>query len=76
MTQPQNQSSAAQYELRIRIEEIDRTIDAGVTSVTVDGTTTKIDIQALKDQRRYLQQQLAAGSGRRPLFTRIKTSGA
>lgn len=63
-------------QLTAKIAELDEIIDAGVTSTTVDGITTSIDLNTIKSQRKYYARQLTkleGGSGSR--FKQINLSG-
>lgn len=51
---------AAEAAIQAKIDEIDETLDNGITSVTVDGITTTIDHRSLRKRRAELQRELAA----------------
>ena len=44
--------------LRQRLADIDATLAAGVSSVTVDGVTTVISLTSLRDERDRIKAQL------------------
>ncbi|MCM2369649.1 hypothetical protein [Aporhodopirellula aestuarii] len=60
---------------RKRISEIDEILASGVTSVTVDGTTTRVDHDSLRKERRNLYARLPGGKGRNPLFVSVNVTG-
>tara|TARA_R100000365_G_C2722464_1_gene54598 strand:- start:259 stop:492 length:234 start_codon:yes stop_codon:yes gene_type:complete len=63
------------YEILERIKVLDELLAMPTSSVTIDGTTTKIDIDAARKERQQLLGQLPGIKGHRPLFTSIRTTG-
>lgn len=64
-----------QTELETQIKALDATIRSGVRTVTVDGTSTTIDLDAMKDERARLSRQLIELRRRRPPAARIVLGG-
>ena len=64
-----------QDEIKQRIAAIDEKLASGVRSVTVDGTSTTIDLAELRKERSDLEQQLPATKLRRPQSARIYLGG-
>lgn len=63
------------YEILDRIKELDEMLASPVSSITVDGTTTRFDIDAARKERQQLLNQLPGIKGHRPLFTSVRTTG-
>ena len=59
----------------MRIEEIREILESGITSTTVDGTTTQYDLRELKVQLRSLESQLPENKAKRPRASRIRLDG-
>lgn len=59
-------------EIREKIVELRDTLESGVTSVTVDGTTTQIDLNVVRRQLAELESQLPEGRKRKPRSARIR----
>lgn len=57
-----------------RIDALDEIIQSGVSSVTVDGTTTKFDLKEARTERDSLLTRFGIKKPR-PLFTPISTRG-
>jgi len=61
-------------EIARRIAEIDEKLDSGVTMHSVDGTTTQYDVDALRQQRADLVDQLA-GARTKQRCTAVRLDG-
>lgn len=59
-----------------KIKKIDAILEAGATSVTIEGVTTTFDFDQLREQRRLLQQADTATGHKRPIFGGIDLSKA
>lgn len=62
-------------EIRDRLDEIDEILETGVSSVSVDGTSTTFDLAALRRERQTLRQKLPEYRARRPRASRINLGG-
>jgi len=62
---------ASQSVLQSRLDEIERKLRLGVESVTSDGTTTRVNLEALQEERRQLRRQITASKAKRPTYARI-----
>ena len=49
-----------------RLAQLERQIQAGVTSTTTDGTTTTVDLKAMQEEANRLRRNIATESRRRP----------
>lgn len=65
----------SQAEIETKIRAIDAKIDSGVKTVTVDGTTTTVDLVELRRRRTELERQLHAYRSRKPSSARIDLGG-
>ncbi|MCC9644394.1 hypothetical protein LOC71_19145 [Rhodopirellula sp. JC740] len=63
------------YEILERITALDEMLASPVSSISVDGTTTKFDIEAARKERQQLLSLLPGLKGYRPFFTSIRTTG-
>lgn len=64
-----------QAQIQAEIDAIDAKLNEGVTQVDVDGTRTVYDLDALREQRRQLQNKLRSYSLRRPRASGIFLGG-
>ncbi|GAB5513509.1 MAG: hypothetical protein Rhob2KO_12340 [Rhodopirellula baltica] len=63
------------YDLLVRIKEIDEVLASGVSTVTIDGTVTKIELDQLRLERRQLIQRLPGLRAARPVVSRVNLGG-
>lgn len=68
-------NTAANAAIIARIKAIDEILESGVESVTTDGTTTRVNHDSLRKERRELRQQVVGGANRNPVLTPIKFGG-
>lgn len=61
--------------LKQQLAEIDAKLASGITTVSADGTSTSVDLAALRRERETLQRRLADYRGRRPVCSRINLGG-
>ena len=66
---------ASQTEIAAKIATIEATLQAGVDLVTVDGTTTRVNLDELRRERDRLERELVDRSSRRPVSSRINLGG-
>jgi hypothetical protein len=59
-------------EIREKITELRDVLESGVTEFSVDGTTTKVDLDVVRRQIASLESQLPEGRKRRPRAARIR----
>jgi|GEM_PF-2238413 len=59
-------------DIREKIIELRDLLESGVTSISVDGTTTSIDLNVVRRQLANLEAQLPEGRRRRPRAARIR----
>ncbi len=59
--------------LQARLDKIDARIASGVESVSVDGTTTKINIESLRVERDLLERKIERNYRERPRRPRVST---
>jgi hypothetical protein len=62
-------------ELRRRKNELDAAIASGARSITVDGVTITLDLDALSRERQRIEAQLPENRGRRPRSYRFRLNG-
>lgn len=58
-----------------RIAELEAILQEGATTVTVDGTTTVIDLEIVEQQLNQLRRDNTATADRRPRLSSIQTGG-
>ena len=61
--------------LQVQLDAIEEKLNSGVTSVTVDGTTTVINHGYLRKRANDLRKRIAAERGRRPVASSIFLGG-
>ena len=59
-------------ELRRERDRLLDLIEAGVSEVTTDGSTTRFDLKAARDALRRIEKQLPENKARRPRVARIR----
>lgn len=64
-----------QAELETKIRTLDSEISAGIESVTTDGTSTKVNLNAKKAERDRYLQMLQIQRSKRPATARINIWG-
>jgi hypothetical protein len=64
-----------QTQLQQELDEIEAKLSSGVTSGTVDGTTTQINHEYLRKRGNDLRKQIFAENARRPAATSIYLGG-
>lgn len=64
-----------QEELETKIRTLDSEISAGIESVTTDGTSTKVNLNAKKAERDRYLQMLQIQRSKRPATARINIWG-
>ena len=62
-------------EIRNRIDEITEILESGVSSITVDGTVTALNLASLRVERRSLENQLPEFKRRRPRAATVRLDG-
>lgn len=70
--------AASAETLTQRIEKLRAALRSGVTSVTVDGTTTQLSPSSMRKELRRLEAELDTANGsppRRPVVASIKLGG-
>lgn len=65
----------SQARLLCDLAAIEEQLNSGVTSVTVDGTTTVIDLDHLRKRAADLRAQIDTENARRPLASTIYLGG-
>jgi hypothetical protein len=65
-------TNAKREEIEAAIASIDQKLNSGITSVTTDGTTTTVDLNALHKRRRELVNEL--DNMRQPVSMRVDLS--
>lgn len=66
---------ATNQELRQRVADIDATIASGARTVTVDGVTVSIDLEALRKERQRIEKQLPETRRKRPRVYGFRFNG-
>ncbi len=61
-------ANQSQAELEAELAKVEKKISSGVSSVTVDGTKTDYDLEALERRAKQLRAQIAANKAKRPPF--------
>jgi hypothetical protein len=64
-----------QDELETKIRALDTEISQGIKSVTTDGTSTQVDLEAKRKERDRYMQMLQSHRARRPATARINLWG-
>ena len=62
-------------EIRTRANELRELLETGATKITVDGTSTEIDLKQVRAELRSLERQLPEHRDRRPRASRIHLGG-
>lgn len=62
-------------QIQAELEKIEAMLSSGVKSVTVDGTTTQIDLAALQKRASQLRSLLTSEKARRPRSASIYLGG-
>lgn len=60
-----------QAEIEAKVRAINLKIESGVRQVSVDGTVTVVDLNALRQERAFLMQQMQTTRTKRPTSARI-----
>lgn len=66
---------ATQAEINARIAKLETELDAAIRSVTTDGTSTSVDLQAKREQLDRLKRQSLSGKMRRPTSAGVNLGG-
>lgn len=61
----------SQNQLEAKLAKIEARIQSGIKSVTTDGTSTNVDLAALKEEATRLRRRLNSRKARRPVASRI-----
>ncbi|MDA7492685.1 hypothetical protein N8510_01170 [bacterium] len=64
-----------QHELETKVRALDTEISQGIKSVTTDGTSTTVDLDAKRKERDRYLQMLQSQKSRRPATARINLWG-
>lgn len=67
--------SKTQNQLQEELDQIEAKLSSGVTSVTVDGTTTQINHEYLRKRANDLRKRITAENTRRPAASSIYLGG-
>jgi ABC-type uncharacterized transport system ATPase subunit len=62
-------------ELRRRKNELDAALASGARSITLDGVTITLDLEALSRERQRIESQLPETRDRRPRAYRFRLNG-
>jgi hypothetical protein len=64
-----------QNQLQEELDEIETKLSSGVSSITVDGTTTQINHEYLRKRANDLRKRIDAEAARRPIASSIYLGG-